>query len=76
MEQELQLQQDEEEEEEAMRDTGIYTFLRRPAVVYPMVHTQDIFFFLLFSFNFFASYATGTLLNDLKGPFSDSNRQI
>lgn len=37
MEQELQLQQDEEEEEEEMRETGIYTFLRRPAVVYPMV---------------------------------------
>lgn len=37
MEQELQLQQDEDEEEEEMRETGIYTFLRRPAVVYPMV---------------------------------------
>lgn len=37
MEQELQLQQDEEEEEEELRENGIYTFLRRPAIVYPMV---------------------------------------
>ena len=37
MEQELQLQQDEEEEEEELREHGIYTFLRRPSIVYPMV---------------------------------------
>lgn len=40
MEQELQLQQDEDEEEEEMRETGIYTFFRRPAVVYPMVRLR------------------------------------
>ena len=37
MEQELQLQQDDEEEEEETRENALYTFLRRPAVVYPMV---------------------------------------
>lgn len=40
MEQELQLQQDEEEEEEELRENGVYTFLRRPAIVYPMVRTS------------------------------------
>jgi hypothetical protein len=46
MEQELQLQQDEEEEEEELREHGIYTFLRRPAIVYPMEIAQIFLSFL------------------------------
>lgn len=48
MEEELQLQQDEEEEEEELRETGLYTFLKRPAVVYPMVRAlHDLFSLIL-----------------------------
>ena len=44
MEQELQLQQDDEEEEEETRENFIYTILKRPAVVYPMVRLRHFVF--------------------------------
>jgi hypothetical protein len=47
MEEELQLQQEDEEEEEELRETGIYTFLKRPAVVYPMVRSANLAFSVL-----------------------------
>lgn len=40
MEQELQLQQDDEEEEEETEENYIYTLLKRPSVVYPMVRPR------------------------------------